>query len=122
MINKILLVGRLTRPAKVTDEAQPRVTLEVRTQSPAREGWEGLCQDHEVEWRGRGAVKLAHYLCTGAEVYVEGELCAYRDPEPCLCPKGHRKLLVRVQKLVITGGTKPRGVGRTGRDESPRND
>lgn len=120
MINKIIFVGWLTSPAKVMDEAHPRVLLEVRTRSPAREGWEGLVQDHQVEWRGANAVKFAHYLCTGAEVYVEGEFCTYQDPAPCLCATGHQRLLVRVQRLVITGGTKPRGVGKVGRDESPR--
>lgn len=121
MVNKILLVGRLTAPAKVMDEPA-RTLFQVRTQSPAMEGWEGLCQDHELEWRGRSAARFSHYLCTGAEVYVEGQLYAYDDPEPCLCSRGHRRFLVRVQKLLITGGTKARGVGRVWRDGPPRKD
>lgn len=99
MLNQVLIMGKVAREPKVTQNAM-FFTVKTSETYKDREGqtkWDN--QYHNVTMFGQSAARLARELQENAEVFVEGKLSTYKDKD------GQYKTSILPRTVrVITGG------------------
>ena len=104
-MNKILIIGRLTRDAALRYTADGKEVADISLAVD-----DGYGEQKKTLWIkcslwGKRAVSLEQYLTKGTQVYIEGRL-NHEDGNPRVWGEGKASFEMTVQDIKLLGGKK----------------